>query len=148
MSGETPLVSLNEVKHTEDETVLFLKKKKKLQSSFWPCWPKGHLVIRNLLSSTFLFSAPRIIHEGPTFLRLLQGQTTCFLSRNFWCCVRILQKVLYSLSTTGVEREGHRQLLGDMKFLPCLSFCARSMSSSLACSGNPCDVHVVKGLPL
>lgn len=26
MSGETPLVSLNEVKHTEDETVLFLRK--------------------------------------------------------------------------------------------------------------------------
>lgn len=28
MSGETLLVSLNEVKYTEDEIVLFLKKKK------------------------------------------------------------------------------------------------------------------------
>lgn len=36
MSGETLLVSLNEVKYTEDEIVLFLKKKKKCGLPFGP----------------------------------------------------------------------------------------------------------------
>lgn len=147
MSGETPLVSLNEVKYTEDETVLFLKNTTVFLLALLT-WGSS----RNKEFTVIYFSlqCPQDDTWRSYIFKAPPGTDNLFvfLSRDFWCCVRILQKVLYSLSTTGVEREDHRQLLGDMKFLPCLSFSARSMSFSLACSGNPCDVHVVKGLPL
>lgn len=59
-----------------------------------------------------------------------------FLSRNFWCCVRILQKVLYYLQLELRERATDNYLV-TWSSSPARVSGARSMSNSLPCSGKP-----------
>lgn len=96
----------------------------------------------------FFFSATRMIHEGPTFLRLFQGQTTCFCQGIFdvvWgyykkCCFLCLQLELRERATD--------DYLVTWSSSPAWASGARSTSSSLPCSGKPmwCPCEVTSHL--